>query len=171
MAGILISGVRELDASIKALEVRMSEAARNFVIKGGAIVAKAAKEEFVEMGVSKSTGEARILETGERRKRGELAGSKYKGGNIHGARPQARTGKLRTSIKVADVHQVGPGRWMSTVGPTMVYGRRVELGFVGQDSRGRTYNQSPYPYMAPGFEKSRDELVELYNAEVRKALA
>lgn len=171
MAGVIVSGVREVNASIEGLERRMSEAARNFVIKGGMVVAKHAKEEFTELGVDKTTGEARVLGHREKRGRNELAGSKYKGPNVHGSRPHARTDKLRKSIKVADVHQVGPGRWMSTVGPTQGYGRRVEMGFTGTDVLGRHYKQPPYPYLAPGFEKSRDELTELYQAEVRKAMA
>jgi hypothetical protein len=168
MSSVIVSGVKELNASLDALELRMSEAARNTVVKGGAVVAKAAKEEFTELGISKS-GEVRVIDsTG--RKRGEISGAKYKGPNIHGTRPHARTGKLRTSIGVHEVSQVGPGRWMSKTGPTMAYGRRVELGFVGADARGRRYNQPGYPYMAPGFEKARPEIVAIYEEEVRKAL-
>ena len=33
--------------------------------------------------------------------------------------------------------------------------RRLELGFVGKDSLGRTYDQKPRPFMRPGFETSK----------------
>ena len=170
MSSVIVSGVKEVNASIDHLIVKMSEAARNTVVKGGAIVAKAAKEEFTELAVTKG-GEARIV-GGDGRFKGERSGSKYRGPNISGmSRPHARTGKLRTSIGVHEVSQVGPGRWMSKTGPTMAYGRRVEMGFTGSDSKGRHYNQSPYPYMSPGFEKARPELEALYAEECRKAMA
>jgi len=171
MPSVIVSGVKETNASIDHLILKMSEAARNTVVKGGAIVAKAAKEEFTELAVHKSTGEVRIV-GGDGRLKGEIAGSKYRGKNISGmSRPHARSGKLRTSIGVHEVSQVGPGRWMSKTGPTMVYGRRVELGFTGSDSRGRNYDQPAYPYMKPGFEKARPELEALYADECRKAMA
>jgi hypothetical protein len=169
MPSVIVSGVKEVNASIDHLMLKMSEAARNTVVKGGAIVAKAAKAEFTELAVN-SKGEARIV-GGDGRFRGERSGAKYQGPNISGmSRPHARTGKLRTSIGVHEVHQVGPGRWMSKTGPTMVYGRRVELGFTGEDSKLRTYDQPAYPYMRPGFEKARPELEALYAEEVRKAM-
>ena len=170
MSSVIVSGVKEVNASIDHLMFKMSEAARNTVVKGGAIVAKAAKEEFTELAVTKG-GEARII-GGDGRFKGERSGSKYRGPNISGmSRPHARTGKLRTSIGVHEVSQVGPGRWMSKTGPTMAYGRRVEMGFTGSDSKGRHYQQSPYPYMSPGFEKARPELEALYAEECRKAMA
>ena len=170
MSSVIVSGVKEVNASIDHLILKMSEAARNTVVKGGAIVAKAAKEEFTELAVTKG-GEARIIGSDGRFK-GERSGSKYRGPNISGmSRPHARTGKLRTSIGVHEVSQVGPGRWMSKTGPTMAYGRRVEMGFTGSDSKGRHYQQSPYPYMSPGFEKARPELEALYAEECRKAMA
>ena len=170
MSSVIVSGVKEVNASIDHLIIKMSEAARNTVVKGGAIVAKAAKEEFTELAVTKG-GEARIV-GGDGRFKGERSGSKYRGPNISGmSRPHARTGKLRTSIGVHEVSQVGPGRWMSKTGPTMAYGRRVEMGFTGSDSKGRHYQQSPYPYMSPGFEKARPELESLYAEECRKAMA
>ena len=169
MPSVIVSGVKEVNASIDHLMLKMSEAARNTVVKGGMIVAKAAKEEFTELAVTKS-GEARIV-GGDGRMKGERSGAKYRGPNISGmSRPHARTGKLRTSIGVHEVHQVGPGRWMSKTGPTLAYGRRIELGFTGRDSRGRNYDQPAYPYMAPGFEKARPELEALYAEEVRKAM-
>lgn len=41
------------------------------------------------------------------------------------------------------------------------YARRLELGFVGTDSRGRTYDQAPRPFLRPALLRSRDKIVEL----------
>lgn len=45
------------------------------------------------------------------------------------------------------------------VGPTVPYGRRIELGFSGIDRKGRKYNQRPYPYLRPAYYENKD-LVE-----------
>jgi len=64
--------------------------------------------------------------------------------------PRVITGTLRRSIRVDGPHRIGTA-WEARVGPTVVYGRRVELGFDGTDSLGRTYHQPPYPYFAPAW--------------------
>lgn len=46
------------------------------------------------------------------------------------------------------------------------YGLRLELGFVGQDKLGRTYNQAPRPHFVPAIEEYRqaflDDFSELF---------
>ncbi len=37
------------------------------------------------------------------------------------------------------------------VGTNLVYARRIEHGFQGQDSLGRNYNQAPKPYVYPAY--------------------
>jgi hypothetical protein len=39
--------------------------------------------------------------------------------------------------------------------------RRLELGFVGRDSLGRTYDQKPRPFMRPGLANSRDRIKKI----------
>jgi hypothetical protein len=46
------------------------------------------------------------------------------------------------------------GIFSAFTGPTMVYARRIELGFKGTDSLGRTYNQVPHPYVRPAYTDS-----------------
>ena len=48
------------------------------------------------------------------------------------------------------------------VGTNVEYGRRVEMGFVGTDSLGRTYNQAPKPYLRPALEKNRSKILGLF---------
>ncbi len=64
--------------------------------------------------------------------------------------PRVRTGTLRRSIRVDGPRRVGTG-WEARVGPTVIYSRRVELGFDGTDAIGRTYHQPPYPFFGPAW--------------------
>ena len=101
-----------------------------------------------------------------------------------GNRPQNVTGALSNSIHVLEPPiEVSPHEWKVRVAPTMVYGRRVELGFTGMDSIGRDYtphrlsngNMSlggrPYPYLAPGFEKSKSAISATFAYRWAQALA
>ena len=65
--------------------------------------------------------------------------------------PNVRSGDLRRSVTVT-VAKDGLAAYRSETGPTVAYGRRIELGFHGADSRGRHYDQQPYPFMQPGFD-------------------
>jgi hypothetical protein len=169
MPSVIVSGVSEFKAATIGLEARFNEAARTVVVKGGALVAKAAQREFTSLAMTRS-GEVRVIPSGGGKRSGERLGTKYRGGHVAGDRPHIRTGNLARSIATRDVQMVSPGRWMSTTGPTMAYGRRVELGFTGSDSRGRHYNQKAYPYMSPGFDKAKPEIIALYEHEFKQAL-
>lgn len=63
--------------------------------------------------------------------------------------PNVYTGALRSSLTHTSVKKFSLGTWYIEVGPTMPYGRRIELGFTGTDSLGRHYDQQPYPYLGP----------------------
>jgi hypothetical protein len=71
-----------------------------------------------------------------------------------------RTANLRNSIhgqvvKDAPTGVVGSvGAGLPGVGATMEYAARIELGFVGQDSLGRAYNQAPRPFIRPAVEEA-----------------
>ena len=58
-----------------------------------------------------------------------------------GGPPVNRTGNLRRSIK-AMKFRVGFGSYAAIVGPTVIYGRILELGFP---------NGNKYPYMGPAY--------------------
>ena len=51
------------------------------------------------------------------------------------------TGRLRSSITHEVKDRVGK------VGTNVKYAKRIEFGFQGTDSKGRTYNQSPQSYL------------------------
>lgn len=63
------------------------------------------------------------------------------------------TGTLRRSWRTQTINS-GVGVYAARVGPTVVYARRIELGFKGEDSLGRVYDQQPKPYAKPGYEEA-----------------
>ena len=72
--------------------------------------------------------------------------------------PNAPTGDYRRSINrrttmraTVSVAEVGSGR---------VQARRLELGFVGTDALGRSYDQPPYPHFGPAL----TEITPLFEA-------
>ena len=147
-----VKGVPDVEKALNALTKRLDLAARNSAYKGAILVRNYAVREF----------------------RGRTSAAPQP------TRPTARTGHLRDSIQVRDLQRTGNG-WSAKVGPTQLYGRRVELGFDGE-VRGYTRKDGvsvaahmaksrPFPYMVPGFNASRPELIALYNSEFRKALS
>ena len=84
--------------------------------------------------------------------------------------PGVVTGRLRNSITVLKQGADGIG-YSADVGPTVIYSRRIELGFTGEDSMGRHYNQPPYPYFRPAFTYTMTVAAPiLYREAWRKAL-
>ena len=67
--------------------------------------------------------------------------------------PEVISGHLRGGIKVAPIVRISGHSWGTEVGPTMIYSRRVELGFKNTDALGRTYTQPGYPYFIPAYEE------------------
>lgn len=63
------------------------------------------------------------------------------------------SGALSNSIVVDGPRSTGQG-YTAQVGPTAPYGRRIELGFNGTDSLGRSYNQAPEPFLRPAFDEA-----------------
>jgi hypothetical protein len=84
--------------------------------------------------------------------------------------PDVVTGTLRRGVVHTAVHRSGLFGWQSEVGPTVIYSRRIDLGFFGEDSLGRIYAQQPRPYFTPAWEKAARRAVEIYAEEWAKAL-
>ena len=74
--------------------------------------------------------------------------------------PRMQTGDYNRSIEL----QVGidGGAPTARVGTNRPQGRRLELGFSGTDSLGRTYNQPPFPHFGPAL----DEIGPAFEAAV-----
>lgn len=69
-------------------------------------------------------------------------------------RAPERTGNLKRSIKK---RQEGIA-WL--VEATVPYAARIEYGYNGTDSRGRTYHNAAQPYLTPASEAARSGYVE-----------
>jgi len=74
--------------------------------------------------------------------------------------PTRRTGALQRSIRVVSVRKEG-SVYVSQTGPTVKYGRRVELGYTGT-GHFPYYTTRPFPFLQPGLEQSHDQLTRLY---------
>lgn len=68
-----------------------------------------------------------------------------------GSPPSLITGTLRRSIVATPAAPAGPGRWVATVGGTVIYARIQELG--GQTGRNHATTLPPRPYLRPAAEK------------------
>lgn len=80
----------------------------------------------------------------------EIVGKRPKGQQaISGQPPMNRTGNLRRSIR-GEKYNVGFAKYEAIVGPTMIYGRAVEMGGAPTWTRGQKF-----PYMSPAYAKFR----------------
>ncbi len=85
------------------------------------------------------------------------------------ARTPVLSGTLRRSWHTESL-PAPTGTYAVRVGPTMVYARRIELGFKGADSLGRVYDQAPDPYVKPALEEARPRIRALVVTTIAKAL-
>lgn len=84
-------------------------------------------------------------------------GEPHTGGN----RPNIVTGTLRRSIRADPVRRLGFQEWGTHVGPRVIYGRRVELGY-DRGGRGPGHQRTrPFPYFGPGVESARAQYAAL----------
>lgn len=108
----------------------------------------------------------------------EIKGSRpYKtgpeGGRIYskavsGQPPMNRTGDLRRSI-TAYKYRIGFESYGAIVGPTIIYGRAVELG--GKYGPPNWKNGERFPYMAPAYQKFQSAVMPaLYSKYFGKGL-
>lgn len=83
-----------------------------------------------------------------------------------GEAPATDTGRLIQSARTENNEAAlsGVAIWSTA------YSRRLELGFIGVDAAGRTYNQGPRPYARPALANSEQTIVELIVNEIRKEL-
>ena len=80
----------------------------------------------------------------------EIVGRRPKGERAtSGQPPMNRTGNLRRSIR-GEKYDIGFAKYAAIVGPTMIYGRVVELGGAPTWTRGQKF-----PYMSPAYAKFR----------------
>ena len=76
-----------------------------------------------------------------------------------------KSGTLRRSWRTESA-----GPFEVFVGPTMIYARRVALGFRGPDSLGRVYNQKGNPYVQDAFTETLPKIRPIFVAAIREAM-
>ena len=145
MAKIVLDGLADFAKAMAAIPEKMDVAARTITIQSAALIEARAKRNFEG---SHSRGQA----------------------HVGGDRPNVVTGMLRRSITHDPVRKVGPWMWETTVGPTTVYGRRVELGYAGGTGRGRQ-KTGPFPFMEPAVSGADAQLRQIAIAQWAKALS
>jgi len=80
----------------------------------------------------------------------EIQGKRPKGQvATSGKPPMNRTGNLRRSIR-GEKYDKGFAKYEAIVGPTMIYGRAVEMGGAPTWTKGQKF-----PYMSPAYAKFR----------------
>lgn len=57
------------------------------------------------------------------------------------------------------------------VGTNVIYARRLEFGFTGTDSRGRSYNQAARPYLYPALRRNKAEIIKIISKGLGEELA
>jgi HK97 gp10 family phage protein len=149
---VKVKGLDDFTRAIHAQAEKLDRASESIVKKGAAIVGSEAKKEF----------RPRPLGSTRTSKTGRVYYSSKPPFQPRPTAPTSRTGNLRNSIHMIEAKRIGPGKWMSSTGPTMMYGAMVENG---------TTRSRAFPYMEPGLKKSAPQLESLYSAEWRKALA
>jgi hypothetical protein len=125
--GIHVVGLKEVLSAFDKVVAESVAVASVIVVEGAVVVEAAAKANF--------------------------EGSHRKGmPHVGGAKPNVVSGTLRRSIRHTPVVREGLAGAMVAVGPTVIYARRVELGYNGSQG---------YPFFTPGVDDSRDKLLEI----------
>ena len=80
-----------------------------------------------------------------------------------GQAPHIGTGALKRSIthKVRVEKNEVVGVYGVAKGPASVYAKRLELGFVGRDTKGRLYNQQPRPFIKPAYQNNKRKIKQI----------
>jgi phage gpG-like protein len=73
--------------------------------------------------------------------------------------PHTLLGRLKQSI--ANVVNIGHRDIKGYVGTNVEYARRLELGYVGRDARGKQINQEPRPYLRKAIWENGPKIVKL----------
>jgi hypothetical protein len=138
-------GVREVQAAFEKVSAQADLASREVLAKSSAVVVAAAQGNFQGA-----------------HKRGKP--------HVGGAAPNVVSGDLRRSIRMEPILRTGFASYMTSVGPHVIYGRRVELGYIGS-GKGRGHQTTrAFPYFDPAIEATRAPIEALSVATYRKYL-
>ncbi len=147
-SGIRLSGIPKFDESILELKVKVDEASRRIVERGGLMIASDAKRLFL----TRPSGSQRTS------KKGKIYYSYKPPYQAQPPHPTNRSGALSRSIKIQSVEKV-EGGWKSSTGPSMMYAPYVEYG---------TTKMRPEPYIGKSLNDGMGKLAELARLEWEK---
>ncbi|MCS3924406.1 HK97-gp10 family putative phage morphogenesis protein [Methanosalsum natronophilum] len=83
--------------------------------------------------------------------------------------PHERSGNLLNSIRILGrSSDTKNGIVRVDIGSDVEYARRLELGFVGMDSIGRQYNQTPRAFLRPAIDENGPEVSRRINKEMKR---
>ena len=140
-----VEGLGDFNKAVAAMQRRIANAGRGIVSESLAVVERAAKKNF--------------------------EGSHPPGfPHVGGSKPNVVTGHLRRGIRTTPVRRVSPFTWEGEVGPTAVYGRRIELGYPGGGSGPGHQRTRPFPYLKPGADASHARIREVAVKRWTKAI-
>lgn len=140
---VKVFGGPEFAASIERMVLRLDVAAKAIATESALTIERAAKANFEG---SHAKGEPHV------------------GGDL----PNVVTGTLRRSIRHDPVRRYSYATWGTTVAPTTVYGRRVELGYSGGSGPGH-HTTRAFPYFQPAVDAAQPRIQSIAMLRWRQA--
>ncbi len=89
-----------------------------------------------------------------------------KGGD---AFPHRITSNLFNSIKVLNTSDKNY-RHQADIGTDMIYGPRLEFGFIGTDKKGRRYNQRARAFLRPAIDENEKEIIKAFEMSLEAVI-
>jgi len=160
-SGARMEGVKETLQNAETMGVNLRSCARTACWRLAGKIATQAKRNVQTLVIKKSEGGTTT---------GRLAGSITIAANFSNA-----VSGLQSPAESADGLAAPGGNKedapFAVTGTNLEYARRIEHGFVGKDSLGRSYNQAPKPYLHPAFFAMENELPETLEKVVYETAA
>jgi HK97 gp10 family phage protein len=96
----------------------------------------------------------------EAKKNAERGGDSY---------PHRITSNLYNSIKVLRTEDKN-NRHQADIGTDMIYGPRLEFGFIGTDKKGRRYNQRARAFLRPAVDENEKEIIRAFEMSLEAVI-
>ncbi len=84
--------------------------------------------------------------------------------------PHRITSTLYNSIKVLDTED-SQYKHTANVGTDIIYGPRLEYGFMSTDSRGRRYHQRARAFLRPAADENEAEIIAAFEKSLKSAIS
>ncbi len=84
--------------------------------------------------------------------------------------PHRITSTLYNSIKVLNIEDT-QYKHTADVGTDIIYGPRLEYGFMGTDSRGRRYHQRARAFLRPAADENEAEIIAAFEKSLKNTIS